>query len=66
MKRYRIVYEKREYREVWINADSEQRAKELFEEHYSKYDDESDEADVDLASMGVLVIAEIDEDGNDI
>jgi hypothetical protein len=66
MSRYKIIYEKHEFREIWIDAKSEEHAEQLFEENYSKYDDESDEADVDLASMDILEITEIDEDGNEI
>jgi hypothetical protein len=66
MKHYKIIYEKHEFREIWVDAKSEKHAEKLFEENYSKYDDESDEADVDLASMGILEITEIDEDGNEI
>jgi hypothetical protein len=66
MKHYKIIYEKLEFREVWINATSYEEAEKLFDENYSKYDDESDEADIDLTSMNVLEISEIDEDGNEI
>jgi hypothetical protein len=66
MKHYKLIYEKHEFREIWLEAGSEQQAEELFEENYTKYDDESDEADVDLASMNILEITEIDENGNEI
>lgn len=66
MNRYKIIYEKHDFREVWIDAKSEDEAEKLFEENYTKYDDESDEADVDLSSMDILEITEIDEDGNEL
>ena len=66
MNRYKIIYEKHDFREVWIDAKSEDEAEKLFEENYLKYDDESDEADIDLASMDILEITEIDEDGNEV
>lgn len=66
MKRFKIIYEKREFREIWIYADSEEQAERLFENNYLKYDEESDEADVDLNNLDVLEVTEIDEDGNEI
>jgi hypothetical protein len=66
MKRYKIIYEKREFREIWLYANSEEQAETLFEDNYVKYDDESDEADIDLNSMDIIEVTEIDEDGNEI
>lgn len=69
MRTYRIIYEKTETREVWVevpdNVD-EAGAEKIFEDNFVKYDDESDEHDCDSGVMNVLMVDEIDENGDEL
>lgn len=68
MRHYKIVYEKIDYREVWIetNADTPDEVAKVFVRNFERYDDESDSADCDLSNMDILEITEIDENGCEI
>jgi hypothetical protein len=70
MKYFRVVYQKVECREVWVESTddtmTEKEAEELFLRNFEQYDDESDEHDCDSGSLDVLMVDEIDEEGNDI
>jgi hypothetical protein len=68
MRHYKVIYEKHDFREVWIetNADSPEEVEEVFMRNFERYDDESDTADVDLSNMDILEITEIGEDGEEI
>jgi len=70
MKYFRVIYQKIECREVWVESSdetmTEKEAEELFLRNFEEYDDESDEHDADGGSMDVLTVDEIDEDGDDI
>lgn len=68
MRHYKVIYEKIDYREVWIetNADSDEEVEKVFFANFERYDDESDSADCDLSSMDILEITEIDENGCEI
>ena len=68
MRHYKIVYEKIDYREVWIetNADSNEEVEKVFVRNFERYDDESDSAECDLSNMDILEITEIDENGCEI
>lgn len=70
MKYFRVIYQKTDCREVWVesNDDSmtEKGAEELFMRNFEQYDDESDDHDADGGSMDVLTVDEIDEDGEEI
>lgn len=68
MRHYRVIYEKHDFREVWIetNADSPEEAEKVFMRDFERYDDESDSADCDLSNMDVLEVTEIDENGDEI
>lgn len=70
MKYFRVIYQKIECREVWVESSdetmTEKEAEELFLRNFEQYDDDSDEHDADGGSMDILTVDEIDEDGNDI
>lgn len=68
MRHYRVIYQKIDKREVWIetNAENEQEAKEEFMRNFERYDDESDSFDGYGGDMDVLTVDEIDENGEDI
>lgn len=68
MRHYRVIYQKIDKREVWIetNADNEQEAEEEFMRNFERYDDESDSFDDYGGDMDVLTVDEIDENGEEI
>jgi|WetSurMetagenome_2_1015567.scaffolds.fasta_scaffold19980_6 hypothetical protein len=68
MRHYRVIYQKIDKREVWIetNAENEQEAEEVFMRNFEQYDDESDSFDGFGGDMDVLSVDEIDENGEDI
>jgi len=69
MRHYKVVYEKTDTREVWIEVPDhieENDVQEIFEKDFTRYDDESDEYDSLSGNMNVLMIDEIDEEGNEI
>jgi hypothetical protein len=69
MRHYKVVYEKIDTREVWIEVPdnvNDDEVEKIFENNYIRYDDESDEHDSDSGSMNILDISEIDEEGNEI
>jgi hypothetical protein len=69
MRHYKVVYEKTDTREVWIEVPDhieENNVQEIFEKDFTRYDDESDEYDSCSGAMNVLMIDEIDEEGNEI
>jgi hypothetical protein len=69
MRHYKIVYIKRDAREVWIevpdNTD-EEGAEDIFIRDLERYDDESDEANVDIESPEIIEVTEIDEFGEEL
>jgi len=68
MRHYRVVYIKREMREVWIEttADNEEKAEEVFIRNLERYDDESDEANVDIDPIEIVEVTEINEFGEEL
>ena len=70
MRYFRVIYQKTECRDVWVETTdetmTERGAEKLFLKDFTKYDGESDEHDCDSGSLDVLSVDEIDEEGNDI
>jgi len=68
MKHFRIIYEKTEKREVYIDVEdhvTEDMVNKMFWDNFEKYDDESD----DMGGCGetnLLMTDEVDEDGNEV
>lgn len=68
MKHYRVIYIKRDIREVWIETpvDTEDDAEEVFIRNFERYDDESDDANIDIDPLEIVDVTEIDENGEEI
>lgn len=68
MHHYRIIYIKRDIREVWIETPvkTEEEAEEVFIKNFERYDDESDDASVDIDPLEIVDVTEIDEFGEEI
>jgi hypothetical protein len=69
MRHYKIVYIKRDAREVWIEVSDntdEEGAEDIFVRDLERYDDESDEANVDIESPEIIEVTEIDEFGEEL
>lgn len=69
MRHYKIIFIKKDAREVWIevpdNTD-EVGAEHIFIRDLERYDDESDEADIDIESPEIVEVTEIDEFGEEL
>lgn len=70
MRHYKVVYIKKDIREVWIevpdNIDNDEDAEDIFIRDLERYDDESDEANIDIESPEIIEVTEIDEFGEEL
>lgn len=69
MRHYKVVYIKRDAREVWIEVPDdtdEDEAENIFIRNLERYDDESDEANIDIESPEIIEVTEIDEFGEEL
>lgn len=69
MRYYKVVYERKEMREVWMEVDDnvdEDLAKEMFWNDFDKYDGESDEFNDYDSNYNIVIFDEIDENGDDL
>jgi hypothetical protein len=65
MKRYRVLYEVKDTREVWIETlEDEDKVEDIFLNDFTRYNDESDSYDGPTdGEVTVVDITEIDKDG---
>jgi len=68
MRHYRVLYEIKDTREVWIETSvNEDKVEEVFLNDFTRYNDESDSCDGPTdGEVTVVDITEIDENGNEI
>lgn len=68
MRHYRVLYEVKDTREVWIETPvNEDKVEEIFLQNFTRYNDESDSYDGPTdGEVTIVDVSEIDEEGNDI
>lgn len=68
MRHYRVLYEVKDTREVWIETPAdENKVEDIFLTNFTRYNDESDSYDgASDGEVTVIDITEIDEDGEEL